>query len=798
MNRGKLPYPLQTGSRWALWFPLGFLLVGILTIGTLWRVNQKSEHRTLQIETEVAAQQLRMRLEDWINSRIAMVSLVAKMGNLDPVHDPGNFRAKARAITDAFPGFQALNFIAPDHVITIVYPRAENLSALGKNLDHHPSPAVPAALGRAERERILTRSPILDLLQGKPGFTTYAPILDGQGKIRGFINGVFSVEKLVTGCLHEDNLNERFAIGLKAEDGRFAYRSPGADRSRWPVTFTSESTVRILDGDWWLQVAPNPDRLAHSRLGPDEFLAAGSLLLVVMLALLLRIYLLGVTELRDSREGYRLLLDNIADMVVKAEPGGALTFCSPSFSGFLDKPLDEILGTRLASHFHPEDRQILLRSQRHILDGASSQQFEARLETPAGYHWTQWTCTPLRNAQQQTEGTVSVGRDIQEKRMLEEQLRRSQKLQAVGQLAGGIAHDFNNIIQAIEGYVEFALEDLPAGSPARRDLEQAYSAAERAAVLTGKILAFSSKQSVRSEALDLNDIIAGIRPMLKSMVGEGIDLVIRTGPEPALVLADPGQIEQILMNLCLNAREAMSGSGRMIVSLREATFAAGKDCPAWARPGRWIELAVQDFGSGIPLEIQDQIFEPFFTTRPAGKGTGLGLATVYGIVKQHGGFIHLDSEVGRGTTLAIHLPPTDQTPAMAATASTRSPRGAGQTVLVVEDEDLVREMAARILTQAGYQVLTAADGEQALALAAAHAARIEAVLMDIVLPGRDGRQVHAEMAELIPRAGVLFMSGYDPQTSAGPSGQGPAKPLLAKPFSREQLLQAVSRILTVT
>ena len=425
MPTGKLRYPLQTGSRLALWFPVGFFLLGVLTIGILWRTNQQAETRTLQIETSVTAQQIKMRLEDWVNSRIAIVSLLAQMGNLDPVHNPDMFRDQARAITGSFPGFQALNFIDPKHVITIIYPRESNQAALGKNLDLHPSPAVPAAIDRATREKALTRSPILDLLQGKPGFTTYAPILDDQGTIRGFINGVFSVDKLVTGCLHEEDLGERFAIRLRAEDGAVAFESAGAAGSQWPRVFTREYPVRILDGSWRLQVAPNPDRLRHSMLGPDEFLAGGSLLLTIMLAVLLRIYLLGINELRDSREGYRLLLDNIADMVVKAAPDGTLKFCSPSFTDFLDKPADDVLGTSLASFTHPDDRRAFIRAQENILGGTGGEHFEARMMTAAGYRWTQWTCTPLRNDHMEVEGTVSVGRDIQDKRVLEEQLRRS-------------------------------------------------------------------------------------------------------------------------------------------------------------------------------------------------------------------------------------------------------------------------------------------------------------------------------------------------------------------------------------
>ncbi len=780
----------------AFWFPLGFFLVCAASIWFLWRTAENMETGTLQAETNVAAEQIKMRLESWIHSRIAVVDLLANMDDLDPVRNPDDFRKRAHDITAAFPGFQALNFIDPDYIITIIYPVEGNQAALGKDLHLHPDKAVVTALNQAHRQKFLIRTPILNLLQGKPGFATYCPILTTDGKILGYINGVFSLEKLVTGCLHEKSLRERFDIGLFAENGTVAYHSLEGFHSEWPPAFTREYPVHILNYDWLLRLAPTPERLGHHALGPDEILALGGGLLIIMLTVLLRAYLLGIGALRNSREGYRVLVDNIADMVVTVGPDGSVVFSSPSFLDFLGQKSADIFGGELSACAHPDDRQAVIEAQQSIRAGSEREQFEVRMATPSGYRWTQWTIASLCSESRDLDGMVSVGRDIQDRRLLEDQLRQSQKLQAVGQLAGGIAHDFNNIIQAIQGNLEFALEDLPADSPTHRDLEQAHKAAERAATLTSQILAFSSHQNALTIPLDLNETVANMRPMLMSMLGKGITLEIRPNNGPAVVSADPGQIEQILMNLCLNAREAMSGSGRLTIAIALVKFGEdGSEYPPWARPGVWLRLTVQDSGVGISPEIQDKVFEPFFTTRTTGKGTGLGLATVYGITRQHDGFVHLDSTPGEGATFAIYLRPDTKPVLHRAPEHATAPTGHGETILVVEDEDLVLEMTARILTNSGYKVLTASEGSAALDLVRNNTGRIDAVLLDLVLPGKSGRKIHAAIAEIGPDIPTLFMTGFDPEGVPGSGNTALPGPLLVKPFSRMQLLNALNNLL---
>ncbi len=783
------------GSSATIWFPTAFFLICILTIGAILLSAEKREVQTLQIETDVAAEQIKMRLEAWIGNRITMVSLLSKRSDLDPVRSPQKFAALAQSITEAFPGFQALNFIDPDFVIRIINPVAGNQNVLGKDLHLHPAPEVPAALKRAQAQKTLTRTPILDLLQGRPGFTTYGPIINSEGKILGYVNGVFSVEQLVNGCLHEKGLKERFVVGLYAENGRQAYLSEGDSDMEWPKTYTRQYPVKVLHDNWLLRLAPSPQRLQHTTFGPNKMLAIGGFLLVAMLTILLRAYLLRINELQRSREGYRLLVDNIVDMVVTVGPQCTMDFCSPSFAGFLGQPDSSVRGQELSSYAHSDDQALVVEAHKKILAGEPKVNFEVRFQTPHGYRWTQWSSSPLMNAHAELNGAVSVGRDIHDRRHLEEQLRRSQKLQAVGQLAGGIAHDFNNIIQAIQGYLEFALEDLPTDSPTRADLAQAHKASERATVLTSKILAFSSRQSVQAIALDLNQTTMNMRSMLVSLLGQNMELVVHQSRTPAIIKSDPGQIEQILMNLCINAREAMSQTGCITISIQDVQFREKDlDSSPWAMVGAWIRLAVQDHGVGIPPDIQDLVFEPFFTTRETGKGTGLGLATVYGITKQQGGFIHLISAPGQGTTVEIFFPPTEEKILQARTKISEEPQGAGETILLVEDEDLVRDMTARILNQSGYQVLVATTGEEALNLVQLYAEDIDAALLDLVLPGMTGREIHAAITHHLPAIPTLFMSGFDPLGSSDHDNRELPGPLLAKPFSRPQLLTALRNI----
>jgi nitrogen-specific signal transduction histidine kinase/CheY-like chemotaxis protein len=341
------------------------------------------------------------------------------------------------------------------------------------------------------------------------------------------------------------------------------------------------------------------------------------------------------------------------------------------------------------------------------------------------------------------------------------QLQQSQKLEAIGQLAGGIAHDFNNMLTAIIGYTDLSLRRVGLESPIRRNLEETKKAAERAASLVRQLLAFSRKQILEPKVLDLNDVVKDMEKMLTRLIGENVKLATQLDPNLGSVKADPCQVEQIIVNLIVNARDAMPRGGSVTIETANTTLDDQTVLKHLSvLPREYVMLAVTDTGTGMDQETQRRIFEPFFTTKDVGKGTGLGLSTVYGIVKQSGGYIRVISEPGQGTTFKIYLPRMDDsTTGTVETQEISVPRGS-ETILLVEDEDVVRGLTKKILMQAGYNVLDAKGGEEAIRMCRAHHGPIELLVTDVVMPELSGKEVADRLLELRPTIRILFMSGY--------------------------------------
>jgi signal transduction histidine kinase/ActR/RegA family two-component response regulator len=389
---------------------------------------------------------------------------------------------------------------------------------------------------------------------------------------------------------------------------------------------------------------------------------------------------------------------------------------------------------------------------------------------------------------------LSVATDVTERRTLEEQVRAVQKLEAVGTLAGGIAHDFNNLLATVRATADLILLDCPEGQM-RADVQQIAGLAERATALTGQLLAFSRRQVLDTRIVDANVLVADLVRMIRPMIGEDIRLAVMPAAHPARIAADPGQIEQVLMNLCVNARDAMPAGGELAIRLDRAQVDEGF-CAAhrWARPGDYVRVTVSDTGLGMDQATLARIFEPFFTTKALGRGTGLGLAVVYGIVKQHEGMIHAYSEPGHGTTFRLYFP--FQADALSAPAPRPAveplPRGTGR-ILLAEDDAMLRATARRMLTGLGYEVLLAADGPEALALLNEHGADLALAIVDLVMPGMPGLAVFEAARRRHPALRVLFATGYSPGSSQFPGLERLPAPVLAKPYGLTELATAVRR-----
>jgi PAS domain S-box-containing protein len=389
-----------------------------------------------------------------------------------------------------------------------------------------------------------------------------------------------------------------------------------------------------------------------------------------------------------------------------------------------------------------------------------------------------------------------VSNDITERKALEEQLRHSQKMEAVGRLAGGIAHDFNNLLTVILGYANVAQNKVAEDSPVRRMLAEIERAGEQAASLTGQLLAFSRKQVTHFRVLDLNDAVREMQEILRRLLGEDVDLAVIPQAKPCLLEADAGQISQIIMNLAVNARDAMAARGRLTIETHSVLREREDEGKHNTRPaGRYAQLVVTDNGAGMDAETQNRIFEPFFTTKEVGKGTGLGLSTVYGIVAQHHGWIDVYSEPGHGTTFRIYFP--ESTQALENTAAfVAEPGGAGTaTILLVEDQDGLRALSEDVLTEAGYRVLCAPDGRAALKLVEEHPESIHLLVTDVVMPEMNGPELADRLVSLRPGLIVLFVSGYsgDALVHRGSIENGTA--FLQKPFTPTGLRSKVAELL---
>jgi PAS domain S-box-containing protein len=390
-----------------------------------------------------------------------------------------------------------------------------------------------------------------------------------------------------------------------------------------------------------------------------------------------------------------------------------------------------------------------------------------------------------------------VAQDIGERHQLEEQLRQAQKMEAVGRLAGGVAHDFNNLLMVIKGHTELLMNVLPPSDAAARKIEQIDRAADRATSLTRQLLAFSRMQVLQPRVLNLNTVVEDIVKLIPRLIGEDIELVLRLSSDLGAIRADASQIEQIIMNLAVNSRDAMPNGGRLLIETSNTELDRNySNMRPVVTPGPYVLLAVSDSGMGMDQETQARIFEPFFTTKEQGKGTGLGLSTVYGVVKQSGGFIWVYSEVGKGTCFKIYLPRVDQ-PVEGVGAKqplAEAPRGT-ETILLAEDEQDVRELACEFLESGGYIVIEATNGQDALRLAARHENKIDLLVTDMVMPGMSGQHLAARLQQDRPGLSIIYMSGYSEHATTESAHSTLNAPLLTKPFSRNAILRTVREAL---
>jgi two-component system cell cycle sensor histidine kinase/response regulator CckA len=540
-------------------------------------------------------------------------------------------------------------------------------------------------------------------------------------------------------------------------------------------------------------------------------------------------------ELRAAEARYRTLVERLPAITYIAElgAGGRWHYVSPQIETMLGFSPAEWLSDPMnwMNHIHADDRDIALAAEQLFLENHELFQAEYRMCARDGkLLWFRDEGVLLQETDGQAPLMQGVLYDITERKRLEDELRHSQKMEAVGQLAGGVAHDFNNLLMLIQAHNEHLRDGLGANDSAQKDSLEIEKAVTRSASLTAQLLAFSRKQVLRPKVLDLNAVLADVAKMLHRLIGENVEVKVVPAPSLGRVKADPGQMEQVILNLAVNSRDAMPDGGKLTITTSDIELDENDTrTHEGAPPGRYIMLAVSDTGDGMDTETQARMFEPFFTTKAPGKGTGLGLATVYGVVKHSDGWIWVDSEPGRGTTFQIFLPRVEETrveesprkearvnesplseslaqqsvadapqaqeqPSRTAPSLATAPKGT-ETILVVEDQDGIRDIVRESLRRNGYKVLIAVDGNEALQMAGGYSDPIHLLITDLIMPNIGGRELAQRLTPDRPGMKVLFMSGYSEHSALDIEATSQSASVLQKPFSLDALARTVRCVL---
>jgi len=514
-----------------------------------------------------------------------------------------------------------------------------------------------------------------------------------------------------------------------------------------------------------------------------------------------------ITERKRAEEALRLLGSAVEQskesiLITDAQlnlPGPSIVFVNPAFTRMTGYSAEEVIGKTPRILQGPlTDKTVLKRLRQNLESGETFAGESINYRRDGEAFHLEWQIAPIRNASGTITHFVAIQRDITERKRLEAELFQSQKLETVGKLAGGIAHEFNTILTAIIGHGELLLNELPAGSPLARNATEIGNAASRAAALTRQLLAYGRKQFLQPEALDLNKVLAGMQGMFQLLMGSEVRTFFVPTPGLQAVIADAGQIEQVIMNLAINAREAMPRGGTITWETANVSFKPeNRGRHPELEPGDYVMLAISDTGKGMSAEVKSRAFDPFFSTKKAGEGTGLGLSTCYGIVKQSGGHIGVDSEPGRGATFKIYLPQAESPPntALQRPDLPDLPRGT-ETILLVEDDSALREMAAILLKRLGYTVLAAAGGVEALSLAQERGpGHIDLLFTDLVMPRMSGKELADRLRALHPHARMLFASAYAGNAIADQGEWNKSAARLQKPFTPSALAFKLREVL---
>ena len=501
--------------------------------------------------------------------------------------------------------------------------------------------------------------------------------------------------------------------------------------------------------------------------------------------------------LRERTALLKSVFEGTGDAIFVKDAAGRYLIVNKQIAEYFGRPIKEIIGKTASELTDAESARELTRNDNKILETGESVTVDFQVSRDGLTHYFLVTRVPYRDPKGQTIGVIGISRDITQYKGIEERLRQSQKMEAIGTLAGGVAHDFNNILMVISGYSSVLAEALRTNPKLHGHVEQIQKAGARAASLTRQLLAFSRKETIQPAPLNVNDVVTGIEKLLHRLIGEHIAISTQLPMNLGMVMADAGQLEQVILNLAVNARDAMPEGGRLTIETRNAILGYGSEKESGGRkPGEYVELMISDTGVGMSDAVKPHVFEPFFTTKPAGKGTGLGLSTVYGIVQQAGGYVTFESGAGVGTSFHIYLPRIYSKASKSVVEEEGHERvHSGETVLLVEDDASVCELVRAVLTKQGYLVLAAQRPQEAETICRTVGQRIDLLLTDVILPEMSGPELAKRLGEEHPSMRILFMSGYIDDSVVRQEIRDKGVAYLQKPFTPANLVKKVREVL---
>jgi PAS domain S-box-containing protein len=764
-----------------------------------WRESRHHEHETLSLKTSLTAEQVALRLEDYISVRLQVAASMREYWG-DYVDSPETFEDHAEIVVKNLGGLLALNWIDPDGVIRWVVPEEPNLAAKGRNLMANPAAAPVLKQARDSGEMRVTHP--LDLYQGGRGVAAYIPITH-NGENRGFLNAVFRLEPMIEDCLAR-GVRENFYF-IVSEGEELVYASTD-DQSVLADPARVSAGFKVGYRLWTVTLAPTPILAESASTTVHDFIFGLSLLLALAAGLLSWRVLVSRSRFKRSEARFRRIVDTAQEGIWTIDENANTSLINDRMAEMLGHTVEEIMGTPIYDYMDEERRSEASDNvARQITD---IREFPLRRDDGTTL-WTIMSTNPLYDNAGRYTGALAMVSDIterkraeQERRDLEAQMRQAQKLESLGVLAGGIAHDFNNLLTGIIGNVSIALEDLADQPRSREIVEEIDTAARRAAGLCQLMLTYSGKGQLEVKPVDLNELVTEMADLLGVSTSKKATINYELASDLPSVDADAAQIGQILMNLITNASEAL-GEDSGVIAIRTGTVDCDRDYlrDTYLSPklsaGKYVYLEIRDTGTGMDAETLDKVFDPFFTTKFVGRG--LGLAAVLGIIRSHNGAIKVESARGLGTTFCVLLPvgqlEKDDGTTLAEPALAVPPGVGGRTILAVDDEEIVLSLMKRILETAGASVITADNGQAAVARFREHAADIDCVVLDFTMPEMNGEETYRELCRIREDVRVVISSGYaEEDVTQRFKGQNVGE-FVSKPFRPNELLRAVSQAL---